>query len=185
MTTIRIVGLDVSLTSTGVAQLGYTDGLWTHHLYRIRTGPHRKGDYVALWERMRHIRAECGTAVDGVDLVVMEGPSFASVGAASKDLVGLWWVVYDRLARGGHDVVVVPPSTLKRWATGKGNADKAAVGVAIGRIWPDVDLPGNDVVDALGLASIGAQVYGLDVPWAITQYRDLAGVYRSTSREAA
>ncbi|WHT20987.1 hypothetical protein N8J89_07950 [Crossiella sp. CA-258035] len=183
--TTRIVGLDVSFTSTGVARLDQTGSGWRHQLYPIRTGPHRKGDPWALLDRMEYIRSECAIATEHADLVVIEGPSFSSVGAASKDLMGLWWLVIHRLRQARLDVAVVPPASLKRWATGKGNADKAAVGVAIGRIWPNVELSGNDVVDALGLASMGAQLLGLDVPWQVTKYRDLAGVCRPEQADAA
>ena len=183
--TIRIVGLDLSLASTGVAQLGYTSGAWTHSLYQIRTTPHRRGDHADLADRLGRIRGECGIAAEHADLVVLEGLGFAAKGAATRDLAGAWWLVYDRLLRGEHKVLVVPPTALKKWATGKGRADKADMGVAVGRMWPEVELRGNDQIDALGLASMGAQFLGLEVPFPLPAYRDLGGVYVPDGLEAA
>jgi hypothetical protein len=61
-------------------------------------------------------------------------------------------------------VAVAPPTVVKKWAAGKGSADKAAVAAGVTRLWPDVE-PGNDnEFDALAMATMGAQRLGLTVP---------------------
>src|SRR5690349_20842718 len=120
----RILGLDVSLTATGLAGMELTDNGWTLETDVFKTKPHPSGNTRFLLNRMNMIRSFCRNTVTWDTLVMMEGPAFASVGSASKDLMGLWWLVYDGVCGVSQNVVIVPPSTLKKWATGKGNASK-------------------------------------------------------------
>lgn len=187
----RVAGVDLSLAKTGVALLDHETS-WALNTFIVPTKPHPKGDLWGLWQRMDTIRAKVCAAVEGSTLVVMEGPSFASVGSASKDLMGLWWLVYDQLVQDRHFVLVIPPSSLKKWATGKGNAGKPQVAIGIDRAFPQdtfgLDLTGCDdnELDAVGLAGMGAQGLNLPVPFEVTKYRReaLAGL-RLPEEEAA
>jgi Holliday junction resolvasome RuvABC endonuclease subunit len=160
--------LDVSLAKTGVALIeSWTDHAWKLTTYRVPTPPHLKGDTRALRDRMAHVRSECSIAAERATLVVMEGPAFAATGSVAKDLAGLWWLVYDRLCQ-DHRVVVVPPSTLKKWATGKGNAGKPQVGIGVAKAMPEdvwltdfATLDDNEI-DAAALAAMGVQLLGCD-----------------------
>lgn len=189
---VRIVALDLSLAKTGVATLTYANGEWDLDYYRVQTSPHGKGDTRGLRERMREIRSSCGIAAEHADLVLMEGPSFASVGSSSKDLMGLWWLVYDRLCDDVHSPVVVPPSTLKKWACGKGNAGKTGVALGVFRTFDSktfgVDFTNADdnEVDACALAGLGAQLCGLPVPFELPKYRtDVVSGLRLPEEESA
>lgn len=178
----RVAGVDLSLSKTGVALLDHETN-WKLNTTRITTKPHGKGNTQALWYRMDTIRTEVVAAVRGSILVVMEGPSFASVGSASKDLMGLWWLTYDALIQ-HHLVLVVAPSSLKKWAAGKGNAGKPQVAIGVYRAFPEgmfgLDLAGCDdnELDAVGLSGMGAQALNLPVPFEVTKYRQeaLAGL---------
>jgi crossover junction endodeoxyribonuclease RuvC len=72
----------------------------------------------------------------------------------------------------GVPVAMVPPSTLKVYATGSGAADKDAMLKAARGMWPDVDIEDDNSADALLLAAMGARYLGHpcdDVPaerWA-------------------
>lgn len=186
----RVAGVDLSLAKTGVALLDHETS-WELNTGRIETKPHPKGNTQALWNRMDTIRSEVVMMVRGSLLVVMEGPSFASVGSASKDIMGLWWLTYDALIQ-HHLVLIVSPSSLKKWATGKGNAGKPQVAIGIDRAFPQdtfgLDLTGCDdnELDAVGLAGMGAQGLNLPVPFEVTKYRReaLAGL-RLPEEEAA
>jgi crossover junction endodeoxyribonuclease RuvC len=189
---IRVCGLDLSLAKTGVAHLeSEVDDVWVLSTHRIVTPPHPKGDTRALRDRMAYIRSSVAVEAEHSVLVVMEGPSFASVGASSKDLMGLWWMCYDRLVR-DHRVVVVPPSSLKKWATGKGNAGKPQVAVGLHRTFPqavfrlDFAAVDDNEADAAGLCGMGAQLLGLPAPIEYTKYRQeaLSGL-RLPEKEAA
>jgi crossover junction endodeoxyribonuclease RuvC len=55
---------------------------------------------------------------------------------------------------------VVPPATLKTYATGKGNASKDAVLAAVVKRYPGWAVTGNDVADAVVLMAMGARLLG-------------------------
>ena len=57
----------------------------------------------------------------------------------------------------GHPVAEVAPALLKKYATGKGNAAKDEVLASVVRRYPQVDISGNDISDALVLAAMGAR----------------------------
>ena len=48
---------------------------------------------------------------------------------------------------------------------------KADVAMAVAKMWPDVQIQGNNAADALVIASITAAVAGLPVPFPMYQYR--------------
>ena len=104
-----IIGLDLSLTSTGVADKGGT--------FRIR--PKSKGA-----QRLDDIASEIMVLGREAELVVIEGYSFGSQGRATFSIGELGGVIRLELHRAGVPWLLVPPSVLKKWATGKGNADK-------------------------------------------------------------
>jgi Holliday junction resolvasome RuvABC endonuclease subunit len=89
------------------------------------------------------------------DLIVLEGPSIMSKGGSNWDRAWLWGSVVETLLSTG--IAVVPPTVLKKWAAGKGNADKAAVAVGIARLWEQFECESDNEADALGLASMGSQ----------------------------
>ena len=163
----RVVGADLSLTSTGLADSrGRTD--------RVRTKP--SSDVPATVRRLASISrnvhsfatmtaGEDGVdglryAADPADLVVVEGPSFASTGGQQHTRGGLWWSVVDALHWSDLPILVVPPTVLKTYATGKGNAGKDEVLAAVVKRYPAWDVTGNDIADAVVLAAIGARLLG-------------------------
>lgn len=189
---IRICGLDLSLAKTGVAHLeSQADDEWTLTTSKITSPPHDPKDIRALRDRMARIRTECSYEVKGSQLVVLEGPSLSSKGSSAKDLAGLWHLVYDRLCV-DYRVLVVPPSSLKKWATGKGNAGKPQVAVGLHRSLPqavfgvDFATLDDNEADAAGLCVMGAQALGWPVPVELTKYRQeaLSGL-RLPEKEAA
>lgn len=137
-----VLGLDLSLTSTGMSN---GSSVWTVKPMK-RTG----------YERLRYICEEVTHRAWAAepDLVCVEGPSYGSKGGHEHERGGLWWMVTEQLDREGWPVVVVPPSSLKKFATGKGNANKDAMVLATARRFSWFD-GGNDEADALWLAAMG------------------------------
>lgn len=147
----RVVGVDLSLSATGMS-----DGART---WLIRSTGHRGDTLLDRHERLAALacQVERDVRVSGADLVVIEGPSLG-VGRQSgtHDRAGLWWLVVHRLGVAGVPVVEVPPAALKKYATGKGNANKGAVIDATARRFPNVDTGADDNrCDALWLAAMG------------------------------
>ena len=60
----------------------------------------------------------------GAQYVFIEGFSFASRGRGILDLAGLGYILRLSLARAGITFYEIPPTTLKKYVTSKGNAPK-------------------------------------------------------------
>lgn len=149
-----IVGIDLSLTSTGCATITPAGraGTWT-----LQSAGHR-GDNLAT--RSTRLADLAGRIVRGLpgrpELVVLEAPSYGSTGASSWDRAGLWWLLVTKLHRLDVPVALCAPATRAKYATGSGRADKAAVAAAAARLFPDVAIDNSDEADALVLAHMGA-----------------------------
>ncbi|WP_329292895.1 hypothetical protein [Streptomyces pseudovenezuelae] len=146
----RVIGLDLSLTCTGVAGEGWTDTI------RPRTGVRGHPRLAFIVEHItEHIR--------GADLVVIEGPSFGGgVAHRHEDLAGLRVMVRHACWRRGIPYAVVPPSCRALYATGKGSGSKGEVRDAIRtRYGVECDGPGRyDQADAYTLLAMGLHHLG-------------------------
>jgi crossover junction endodeoxyribonuclease RuvC len=154
---MKAVGLDLSLTSTGVA-VATPNGAITD---RITSKPVPNATLTDRAERLRFLQHQIRGHVTHADLVIIEGPSYGSTTPHQHDRAGLWWLVVADLRNLAYQVVEVPPSTRMRYATGRGNANKDDVLSAVIRRYPHVDVNGNDEADALILAAMGARHLGL------------------------
>lgn len=169
-----VCGLDLSLTNAGIAVL--TDGRPT-----LLTSVGHGGKDGASWEqRSRRIVSQSRAVMQvlanfmapdriGIDLAVIEGPSYASEFGDQFDRAALWWGVYSALSAKRVPIAVVAPGTLKKWATGKGNAKKPDV-LAAAKEWCR---PRNhDEADAAWLALLGAARLGDPIaPVELTSWR--------------
>lgn len=159
----KYVGIDLSLTSTGLAihdpQTVVPGGC--AETQTIRTKPVAPG-YDAKLGRFQFIsRRILGAFANDDDVsVFLEGPSYGSAGQATHDIAGNWWLLYEALTYDGCKITVIPPTIVKTYATGKGNAAKDAVLAAAIKRYPDIDIPGNDIADAVILLAIGCRLAG-------------------------
>ncbi len=155
----QVVGLDLSLTATGVAGGG---GAF------VLCPPGRLGGV----ERLDWYDTTLDRVLDGMDpLVVLEGYSMGSKGRAVFNIGELGGVVRLLLWRGSIPFAEVAPGSLKKFATGKGNDKKDAVLVAAVRAGYEGD--DNNEADAWWLRQMG--LYHLGVPEVpITVYRTAA-----------
>lgn len=151
---IHVVGLDPSLTSTGIA-------LEDRVLHLAAPGRRAKvaDDPAMSLDLARFHGLADRIIVALVDYnpretaLFIEKPSLNSVHQA-VNMAGVAWIVRDRLANEGYWYADVPPAVLKKYATGKGNAGKPeVVASAIRRL----DYAGHDdnEADALWLREIG------------------------------
>jgi len=108
--TATIVGLDLSLTGTGIA---------TEDGEQLAAFPKLRG-----LERIVSIRDAVLKETSNADLVVIEDYAFSRAASHAHELGELGGVVKVALREEGIAVVLVGPSALKKWATGKGNATK-------------------------------------------------------------
>lgn len=169
--TRRVVGLDLSLTSAGVAIVTETSrGLILNaEVFRsqlTKSGRTPKGAkretvtdrYARLRDHSAAIIHHAATA----DLVVLEG-LVTGPGGGVQDRIALWWIVAGAMIRRDVPLAVVSPSAWKKALTGKGTADKVEVALVMAKLWPDTDLGNNDTSDAAALAHLGAVALGWPV----------------------
>lgn len=153
-----ILGLDLSLTATGIAYWQPAE----RSAYTLRA-PHRGID------RLRWIRDQIRERIDGAapSLVMLEGISFGSNDSMHAEICGLHWMVRDTF-EGRVPLQLVPPATLKLFATGSGRADKVAMLAAIREQFA-VEVADHNQADAMALAFAGAGIAGLWQPRNATQ----------------
>lgn len=175
-TTRRVVGLDLSLTGTGVASL--TNGVIVPAVKLIGSSGKAGASLPEQVQRHNQLSADIIAAVyagpngfNRPELVAVEGPAlgiprFSDSSAFRRAAV--WWQVVQTLVDDQVPVVSVAPSSLKKFATGKGNAAKTAVALAIQRDWPDSVLTDDNITDALGLAMMAASHLGWEFPYRVT-----------------
>lgn len=172
------VGIDPSLTSTGVAVLA--DGRVKHAARYGRDG-HNGASYHSRNNRICTLRREVYEAAHTAgkpDLVVMEEHPY-SMGTRTVhdfDRNGLWHMLYAVFREREIPIVVVGNTTGKTWVTGAGRSSKLDMIEVIDDWYGDqlpkplatwritVDHP-DDVADALGYAAIGAYKLGDPLPF--------------------
>lgn len=157
-----ICGLDLSLAGTGLARITFGEDRTVAEVWRR---PSRaSSSLVDTHNRIRHICADVIAYVEPCALAVVEGPAFASRFGKQHERSWLFGRVVGRLIDHGVPVAVVPPLSLKAWATGNGGASKKDMIEMASSLWPGVELggsPGNaDKADGLLLATAGAQHLG-------------------------
>ncbi|MDJ1132453.1 hypothetical protein [Streptomyces iconiensis] len=173
-----VIGIDPSLTSTGIAGSDWADALRPTKL----TG-HARFDWLIreVTDRTKH-----------ADLVVIEGPAYGQqLQAGHHERAGLWWAITHAMWRRDIPYAVVNPHNRTIYATGAANPakdepkDKRAR-IAKGMVHTFVveqlgiwcEGPGRyDAADAATLAAMGADWLGYP-PLLLPerQHRALAGV---------
>lgn len=153
-----VVGVDPSISSTGVFSI-WGDGSCVGKQMKSKPA----GE--TLHERLGRMRAQAVATVEtvrvfadaegGIDLIVLEGPSFGSNNNMTHMLAGFWWLLVHGLEKTAPIAVVQPP-TLKKFATGNGRAGKDEMLAAAIGAFPDAGIKNNDVADAAALAGMGA-----------------------------
>lgn len=172
----RVVGIDLSLTSTGLALPGPG---WRHdpgHTMAVKKPSGQRADNG--WPELRRLRWMRDRVLEEVDraawdaveqcqipvLAVIEGIAISRTTGHVMTRAGLWWLVVDALdSRPYVSWAQVSPTGRAKYATGKGNAGKDVVMREVARRFPTF-AGGEDEADALVLRAMGMD--HLDVPMA-------------------
>lgn len=152
-----VTGLDLSLAATGIAS--FTGG------FAIDTIRPPKG--LAGMDRLDWLAQTIGrTLVSG--LVVCEDIAFSRNMAGHSEVVMLHGFIRRGLWKAGRPPVLVASTTLKKFATGKGNAEKDQISKEVYRRW-HIDTADNNQADAVVLAQIGRCLIGEMTPQTMAQ----------------
>jgi hypothetical protein len=154
-----VVGLDLSLTATGVAK-------WSS----LTPGPELAtvhADQLTGLARLQAVRSQLTRLVRGADLVVVEalppgGRLAQGKTAYVNERAGLYFMVLDRLHQLGLPYALVQPPQLKGYALGVGGGSKATKAAVIAAVVRRYDAsPANDnEADACVLAAMGRHHLG-------------------------
>lgn len=167
-----VIGLDLSLTAAGLADLTLKDSPRAKSINLETFGTKgKKGDtFEQRGARLRkmadYIVSWCMAGMVNPSLVVIEGPSYGSQVGSQHDRSGLWWLVTARLQELGIPMAYVAPRARAKYATGNGNAKKDVVLAHVIEQYADlVDgrIANDNEADALTLAAIGARLLGAPI----------------------
>lgn len=142
---MNVVGIDPSLTATGIATGRDT---WT------APDPRFEGD-----DRLHDLHQHVVMAITGPtpDLVVIEDLPTHAQGAGKTGMAHgvVRFACLNRTVR----YITVPPATLKKFATGKGNATKADMRMELFKR-TGADIRDDNQVDAIWLRHLGLTYLG-------------------------
>lgn len=137
---VRAVGIDLSLTGTGVA---LHNGECTLVGEAGVTNMPVRRQLAIVNDLSRRIHWEVTRGAG--DVVVIEGLDMARSYGGQIERTALWWNVVERLSDySSRPILVAPSALLKIYATGKANATKANMVAAVATQWPMFDTRGND-----------------------------------------
>lgn len=113
------IGVDFSLTSTGIAC--FADGEWD--ACTVKTKPD-DGTPSGFLRRMDSITSQILNWTDPRegDVIAIEAPAFGAKGAALDRMFGGWWMTVAAITAHHEEPWVFTSTSLKKLATGKGNA---------------------------------------------------------------
>ena len=147
---MKVLGIDPSLTGTGVVTLsGRGKVLSADHIrsYPVKT-------YPLEVKRIRGITDTVLSAAEGCSLAVMEGLAFmAHNTTALVQLSALNYFIREGLMNMEIPFIIVAPSSLKKFVTGKGNAKKDSIFLEVYKRWGESFTNDNEA-DAYGMAQI-------------------------------
>ncbi|WP_199427088.1 crossover junction endodeoxyribonuclease RuvC [Thermaerobacillus caldiproteolyticus] len=140
---MRFVGIDPS-TKTGLVILENNE---IHTAIEItsqeKRDPHR---FMDIAKKVRKYITEH-------DVICIEGFSYNSKGSAVSVQYGIGWILRSELIRAGLNYHDVPPSSVKKFATGKGNVKKDEMVLPIYKRW-GFEHSSDNVRDAFVLAQM-------------------------------
>ncbi len=151
------MGIDPSITGSAVVEV-WEDG--RHEILGEIKSPPPVKTLRGRMARYRTISTQVSNLVDmDTELVLIEGYAFAAKGSSALSLAEFGATLRHDLFALGLLVVEVPPTTLKKFVTGKGNANKVAVATALS-VRYGVEFATDNQSDAFALAHLAAIAVG-------------------------
>ena len=180
---MRVLGIDTSLTATGLALLDLEaiedgDPLAAYTLDVVTVSapkPTKDKSKRAMVRRVKALMNQIEGCFDNTedrpDAVGIEGLAYGAKGEGVWVLPWIWGETIALCETYDVPLTVVSTSARAKYATGKGNAPKDAVLAAAVRLFSEaVDITNNNEADAAMVAAATAHRYGLPV-LPVTAYR--------------
>lgn len=144
---MKILGIDASLTSTGLCILenGAVENTGLIRTYDLRG-----------MSRLRYIADKLQVCIGlyEPDFIVIEGYAMGIRGGRVFDIGEMGGVMKAVIYNKKIEAIIVAPTSMKKFITEKGNAKKAQIRDSLLLNW-DIDTDQEDIADAIGLALFG------------------------------
>lgn len=155
---LQVVGVDPSLTCTGVATVGASGVVAT-----TRFPTEGSGSLLDVRTRVRYIVGSVLRFAPSGCLSVIEAPYVPRHGGGQVlERAWLFGMLVDQLCLRGP-VVQVRAKTRAKYGTGNGNAGKSDVLAAVRTAYPSVGVRDDNEADAIVLAAMGARYLGYPI----------------------
>lgn len=173
---MRVLGLDTSLTNTGMTRVDlHPDGpvvpgtVVPHVMYTVAVGS--KSGVIktrhALARRVNALVEQIDEAMVATDLVAIETLAYGGTvkGTNAYALPWIWGRVIELVERRRIPLLVVGTSQIKKYATGNGGTatKKDHVLAAAMKRHPDAGITGFDTADSSMAAAIGCRYLGFPI----------------------
>lgn len=155
---MAVIGLDLSLTSTGIAIVQDEEIIDTANFKSKGKRGMTYGEWMGRIQVMSDvIRVRLDQWIDNyaIDLVVIEAPSFGSKFGNPHERAGLWWDIYRMFWLREIPIETLAPKSRAKYIAGSGNAGKEEVLEAARERWGEIE--NHDIADAVGLAFWGEE----------------------------
>jgi crossover junction endodeoxyribonuclease RuvC len=146
---MRYVGIDPS-TKTGFVILNENGSLFAYNEVKTKE--------TCDPQRFIDIANQIARCVSFDDVICVEGFSYGSKGKGVSTQYGIGWLIRAELIKNGYTYIDVPPTSVKKFATGKGNAKKDAMVLPIFKKW-GFESTSDNVRDAYVLAMMAKGIY--------------------------
>jgi Holliday junction resolvasome RuvABC endonuclease subunit len=148
---IRICAIDVSYRDTGFAILNYDGKETTLVKMRSVKNPISSMGFLGLSKAAALIEESVNTIKKYIELhkcnvVVIEMPAYTQ-SAKSAILIGMCWGAYVSIHK---DVIIIPPSALKKWSESKRGDKKTKVKEKVEEM-TGLIITNDNVIDAIGI----------------------------------
>lgn len=149
-----IVGIDLSLTATGICYLRSKQEIKKNKTILVKTKERGIG-------RLINIRTNLEELINNINpnIVVLEDYSFNSRSGQCFSIGELGGVIKTMLYESlfGFDILLIPPTCLKKFVTGSGKSNKEIMMVKTLSKY-GLEFTDNNLCDAFGLVMIGKAV---------------------------
>jgi len=144
------VGLDLSLIGTGIVIINNCGDIINQTLLNVKSEW-----YECMEQHINDVFDQCKFIANIVRLqnVAIEGLSYMSVGRTVHERTALHHMIRCYLYKKEIPFEIVPPKTLKKWATGNGNSDKKQMMANALERW-GINFTDDNLCDAYCLAKM-------------------------------
>ncbi|MBV9869445.1 MAG: crossover junction endodeoxyribonuclease RuvC [Frankiaceae bacterium] len=159
----RVIGIDSSLTATGLARIDYGgQNIWTIDTATVGAPkPTADKSKRAMARRVNALLDQIEGALDAsVDLMAMEGLAYGAKGDSAWVLPWIFGRVIELAEKHDKPLIIVATSARAKYATGNGRADKDTVLAAAIKRWPEADIANNNEADATIVGVVGMHYLG-------------------------